>query len=59
VARLNREINAILTEPDLKARLLEDGAEVTPISIDQFSGFVRSESDKYVRIIAETGLTSE
>lgn len=59
VTRLNTEINAILREPDIKARLLEDGAEVTPISIDQFSGFVRSESDKYVRIIAETGATSE
>jgi tripartite-type tricarboxylate transporter receptor subunit TctC len=59
VARLNTEINDILRQPDLKARLLEDGAEVTPISIDQFGGFVRAESDKYVRIIAATGVTAE
>jgi tripartite-type tricarboxylate transporter receptor subunit TctC len=59
VTRLNTEINKVLAQPDIKARLLEDGADITLMSVDQFTGFVRSESDKYVEIIKETGVTSD
>jgi len=59
VARLNSTINAILIDPDIKAKLVEAGAEVTPMSVDQFTAFVRSESSKYLRIIKETGATGE
>jgi tripartite-type tricarboxylate transporter receptor subunit TctC len=59
VARLNSTINAILADPDIKAKLVEAGAEVTPMSVDQFTAFVRSESSKYLRIIKETGATGE
>jgi len=59
VTRLNTEINRILEQPDVRAKLLENGADVTPMSIDQFTAFVRSESEKYVRIIKETGITPE
>jgi tripartite-type tricarboxylate transporter receptor subunit TctC len=57
--RLNSEINKILLEPDLKARLQDDGAEVRTLSIDQFTGFVRAEIEKYREIIKEAGLKAE
>lgn len=57
--RLNAEINKILLEPDIKSRLEEDGAEVTPLSIDQFTAFVRAEIDKYRQIIKEADLKAE
>jgi tripartite-type tricarboxylate transporter receptor subunit TctC len=56
VARLNSEINKVLLQPDVKAKLLEAGAEVMPISVDQFGYFVKSESEKFLQIIKEAGL---
>jgi tripartite-type tricarboxylate transporter receptor subunit TctC len=59
VARLNSEINKVLLQPDVKAKLLEAGAEVMPISVDQFGSFVKSESEKFLQIIKEAGLKPE
>ena len=59
VARLNSEINKVLNEPDTRARLVEAGADVEPMSVDQFRAFVDAESGKYARIIKETGVHAE
>jgi len=59
VARLNQEINKILDESDVKQKLLEAGADVTPISVDQFATFVKAEIGKYQDIIQEIGLKPE
>jgi tripartite-type tricarboxylate transporter receptor subunit TctC len=59
VSRLNAEINRILLEPDIKARLLEGGAEVTPMSVDQFAAFVRTEIGKFASIIKDAGIKAE
>ncbi len=59
VARLNSEINKVLSEPDTRQRLVEAGAEVEPMSVDQFRAFVDAESSKYARIIKETGVTAQ
>ena len=59
VVRLNSEINKVLNEPDTRQRLVEAGAEVEAMSVDQFRAFVDAESNKYLRIIKETGVTAE
>jgi tripartite-type tricarboxylate transporter receptor subunit TctC len=59
IARLNSEINKILTEPETRQKLLDAGANVTPISTEQFAAFVAAESAKYERIIRETGVKPE
>jgi tripartite-type tricarboxylate transporter receptor subunit TctC len=56
VARLHTEINRLLNQPDIKARLLQAGADVRPISIDEFATFSRAESAKFLRIIKDAGL---
>jgi tripartite-type tricarboxylate transporter receptor subunit TctC len=56
IARLNGEINKILADPETKQKLLDAGANVTPLTIDQFAAFVQAESAKYERIIRETGV---
>jgi tripartite-type tricarboxylate transporter receptor subunit TctC len=48
VARLNREINAVLDQPEVRAKLVE-----------AVTDFVRAESAKYLRIIKETGVSPE
>jgi tripartite-type tricarboxylate transporter receptor subunit TctC len=59
IARLNSEINKVLDDPDTRQRLVEAGAEVEAMSVDQFRAFVDAESNKYLRIIKETGVTAE
>jgi len=59
IARLNKEINAILAEPEVKQRLLDAGANVVPLSTEAFARFVTAESEKYERIIRLTGVKAE
>ena len=48
-----------MREPGVKEKLVEAGVDVTPMSVDQFTGFVRAESSKYLQIIKEIGATGE
>ncbi len=59
VAQLNSEINKVLNDPDTRKRLVEAGADVEPMTVDQFRAFVGEESGKYARIIKETGVHAE
>ncbi|HEY6024159.1 MAG TPA: tripartite tricarboxylate transporter substrate binding protein [Pseudolabrys sp.] len=59
IDRLNKEINAVLAEPDVKTRLEAAGAVVTPMSVAQFKDFVQGESAKYLRVIKQTGVTAQ
>jgi tripartite-type tricarboxylate transporter receptor subunit TctC len=59
VARLNAEINTIVTQPDFRARLRDEGADVTPMTVEQFTAFVQKESEKYLNIIKQSGVKPE
>jgi tripartite-type tricarboxylate transporter receptor subunit TctC len=59
VTRLNTAINEILAQPDIKEKMADAGADVIPMSVDQFAGFMQAESQKYMRIIQETGIKPE
>jgi tripartite-type tricarboxylate transporter receptor subunit TctC len=41
--RLNREINQALARPEVRERLVNDGADLAPMSMEQFGEFVRTE----------------
>ncbi len=58
-ARLNGEINKVLMEPEIKLRLETDGAQVSALSIPQFTAFVGREIDKYKEIIKAADIKSE
>ncbi len=59
VARLNAEINKVVTQPDIRAKLRDDGADVNPLSVDQFTAYVKAESEKYLNIIKQSGVKPE
>jgi tripartite-type tricarboxylate transporter receptor subunit TctC len=59
IVRLNTEINKILADPATRQKLIDAGANVTPLSIEQFTAFVKQESEKYERIIKLTGVKAE
>jgi len=53
VEKLNKAVNDILAQPEVKQRLVGQGADVRAMSTEQFSAFVRSETDKYSSLIRE------
>ena len=59
VMRLNAEINKIVTQPDITAKLRDDGADVSPMTVDAFTAFVKAESEKYLQIIKQSGVKPE
>jgi tripartite-type tricarboxylate transporter receptor subunit TctC len=59
VAQLNGAINEVLALPDIKAKMADAGADIIPMSVDQFAAFMKRESEKYQRIIQETGIKPE
>ena len=40
-----------LSDPEVKERLASSGAEITPMSAEQFAKFLQSETDKYTTLI--------
>jgi tripartite-type tricarboxylate transporter receptor subunit TctC len=59
VARLNAELNRILMEPDVKAKLIEVGAEVATMSVAQFEAFVKAEVVKFAAIVKDASIKPE
>ena len=59
VDRLHTEISRILASPDMQTRLRDAGADVRMMSSAQFADFTRSESQKYLTIIKDSGVKPE
>ena len=57
VARLNREIGAILARDDMRQKLAEQGAETVGGPPEAFDAHVKSERDKWSRLIRAAGIT--
>jgi tripartite-type tricarboxylate transporter receptor subunit TctC len=57
--RLNAAINKVILEPDIKAKLQQNGCDVVALSIDQFSAFMRAEVERYKGIIKAADLKPE
>ncbi len=55
VNKLHSTITAILATPEMKARLDKAGAEVRPQSPAQFGGFIRSEKERWAKVVKESG----
>ena len=59
VATLNKEINAALADPKIKARLQDLGSEPLPMSPAEFKAFIVAETDKWAKVIREANIKSE
>jgi tripartite-type tricarboxylate transporter receptor subunit TctC len=59
VARLNREINAGLADPAVKARLTDVAATPLPLAPEEAAAYVRSEIDKWAGVIRTAGIKVE
>jgi tripartite-type tricarboxylate transporter receptor subunit TctC len=59
VARLNREIVAILHLPDVVERLSGQGAEPVGSTPEEFAAYIRSETVKWARVVRDSGAKAE
>jgi len=57
VARLNRDIAAILTQPDIRDKFAQAGADPIGGSPQQFADHIRIEREKWSKLIRERGIT--
>jgi tripartite-type tricarboxylate transporter receptor subunit TctC len=55
VDRLNREINAILKNPDIQARLLKNAAQSYDWTPEQFTRFAKEELERYKAVVQASG----
>jgi tripartite-type tricarboxylate transporter receptor subunit TctC len=56
VSRLNREINAVLNEPEVRLQLEAKGLTVTPMSPQAFGAFTASEIKTWTRLARDNGI---
>jgi tripartite-type tricarboxylate transporter receptor subunit TctC len=59
VEKLNREINAGLADPRMKARLADLGGTVLPGSPSDFGKFLADETEKWAKVIRFAGIKPE
>ena len=56
VARLNREINAILATPDMRQKLGEQGGDVIGGTPEAFSEHIKREREKWARVVRDASI---
>jgi len=59
VSRLNSETVKSLNDPAVKPKLAGLGAETSSMNVEEFTAFVKSEVEKYARIVKESGAKVE
>jgi len=59
VTKLNKEIARLLHQPDVKDKLAADGANAVGNTPEQFGGHIKSEVEKYGKLVKRIGLKAE
>jgi tripartite-type tricarboxylate transporter receptor subunit TctC len=57
VDKLNKEINAALADPKIKARLADLGSIPTPLSPDAYAKLIADETEKWAKVIRDAHIT--
>jgi tripartite-type tricarboxylate transporter receptor subunit TctC len=55
--RLNKELQIILADPKFKDKLIAQGADPMPGTPEQFSQFIKAETEKWRKLIAQSNIT--
>jgi tripartite-type tricarboxylate transporter receptor subunit TctC len=55
VAKWNADLVAVLNAPDVREKMLAQGAEPAPTTPAEFAAFIARERDKYARIVKASG----
>lgn len=56
VRKLNEAVNAVVNDPAISKRLIEEGAEIRSMSPQEFGSFMRAENARWVKVVKEAGI---
>ena len=56
IDRLYQEVSRALRAPDVKGRLNADGADVVASTPEEFAGYIKSETEKWAKVIKAAGI---
>ena len=59
VQRLYKETHAVLSDPEVKARFVKEGADAVGNTPEEYDRFVRAEYAKYAKLVKDANITSE
>jgi len=59
VLRLNTEVVALLKRPDVRERLLADGAEPIGNTPEEFGAFIKAEIERWAKVIRAAGIRAD
>ena len=59
VNRLHRDIEGILNDPELAKRIAADGAEAMDRAPKDFAAYIKSELEKWAKVIKESGIKGD
>ena len=56
IDRLNQEMVKLLKSPDVRDRLIADGADPAPTTPEEFGAYIKSETEKWTKVIKAAGI---
>ncbi|MEP7067732.1 MAG: tripartite tricarboxylate transporter substrate binding protein [Usitatibacter sp.] len=59
VQKLNAAVAAVVNDPVIRQRLLDEGAEIRLMSPTEFGAFMRAENTRWVKVVRDAGITPQ
>jgi tripartite-type tricarboxylate transporter receptor subunit TctC len=59
VRKLNDAVAAVVNDPVVRQRLLDEGAEIRLMSPAEFGAFMRAENTRWVKVVKDAGITPQ
>ena len=56
VKKLNEAVNAVVNDPAIRKRLVEEGSEIRAMSPEETAAFMRAENARWVKVVKEAGI---
>ena len=50
---------SLLNSPDVQRRLMEQGVDPAPSTPDQFAAFIRTETEKWAKVVKDAGVPQQ
>ncbi len=59
VQKLNAAVAAVVNDPVIRQRLLDEGAEIRLMTPTEFGAFMRAENTRWVKVVRDAGITPQ
>jgi tripartite-type tricarboxylate transporter receptor subunit TctC len=56
IRKLNEAVNAVVNDPVIRQRLVEEGAEIRLMTPRETAGFMRAENVRWVKVVQDAGI---